>query len=101
VCREVLDGAGARLAADAPAIGVHEPGDVYARDDFVYWGFSPAASTSTYRSPPTREESLFDDGAFVATFREFVDLAGHGVFDDGQQAGGVEVDGAVFGAADV
>ena len=40
-CREVLDGAGARLAADAPAIGVHEPGDVYARDDFVYWGFSP------------------------------------------------------------
>ena len=27
-------------AADAPAIEVHEPGDVYARDDFVYWGFS-------------------------------------------------------------
>ena len=26
--------------ADAPAIEVHEPGDVYARDDFVYWGFS-------------------------------------------------------------
>ncbi len=21
-------------------IEVHEPGDVYARDDFVYWGFS-------------------------------------------------------------
>ena len=27
-------------AADAPAIEVHEPGDVYARDEFVYWGFS-------------------------------------------------------------
>jgi hypothetical protein len=22
------------------ALDVHEPGDVYARDDFVYWGFS-------------------------------------------------------------
>jgi len=28
-------------AADAPAIEVHEPGGVYARDEFVYWGFSP------------------------------------------------------------
>ena len=28
--REVLD-----------TLEVHEPGDVYARDDFVYWGFSP------------------------------------------------------------
>ncbi len=24
----------------SPVIEVHEPGDVYARDDFVYWGFS-------------------------------------------------------------
>jgi tRNA (mo5U34)-methyltransferase len=38
----VLETYGSRLAADAPAIEVHEPGDVYARDDFVYWGFSPA-----------------------------------------------------------
>jgi tRNA (mo5U34)-methyltransferase len=37
----VLETYGSRLAADAPAIEVHEPGDVYARDDFVYWGFSP------------------------------------------------------------
>jgi tRNA (mo5U34)-methyltransferase len=37
----VLETYGARLAADAPAIEVHDPGDVYARDDFVYWGFSP------------------------------------------------------------
>jgi tRNA (mo5U34)-methyltransferase len=37
----VLETYGSRLAADAPAIEVHDPGDVYARDDFVYWGFSP------------------------------------------------------------
>src|ERR1035441_9572479 len=37
----VLETYGSRLAADTPAIEVHEPGDVYARDDFVYWGFSP------------------------------------------------------------
>ena len=36
----VLETYGSHLAADAPAIEVHEPGDVYARDDFVYWGFS-------------------------------------------------------------
>ena len=37
----VLETYGSRLAADAPAIEVHEPGDVYLGDDFVYWGFSP------------------------------------------------------------
>jgi tRNA (mo5U34)-methyltransferase len=37
----VLETYGSRLAANAPAIEVHEPGDVYSRDDFVYWGFSP------------------------------------------------------------
>jgi tRNA (mo5U34)-methyltransferase len=37
----VLETYGSHLAADVPAIEVHEPGGVYARDDFVYWGFSP------------------------------------------------------------
>jgi tRNA (mo5U34)-methyltransferase len=37
----VLETYGSRQAADAPSIEVHEPGGVYARDDFVYWGFSP------------------------------------------------------------
>jgi tRNA (mo5U34)-methyltransferase len=37
----VLETYGSRLPADSPAIEVHEPGDVYARDDYVYWGFSP------------------------------------------------------------
>jgi tRNA (mo5U34)-methyltransferase len=35
----VLETYGSRLAADASAIEAHEPGGVYARDDFVYWGF--------------------------------------------------------------
>lgn len=37
----VLETYGSHLPADAPAIEIHEPGDVYARDDFVYWGFTP------------------------------------------------------------
>ncbi len=37
----VLETYGSGLAADAPAIEVHEPSDVYAGDDFVYWGFTP------------------------------------------------------------
>ena len=36
----VLETYGSDLPANSPAIEVHEPGDVYARDDFVYWGFS-------------------------------------------------------------
>src|SRR5690349_6415441 len=28
-----------RLPADSPAIEVHQRGDVYKRDAFVYWGF--------------------------------------------------------------
>jgi tRNA (mo5U34)-methyltransferase len=35
-----LETYGSRLPADSPALEVHEPGDVYARDDFVYWGFT-------------------------------------------------------------
>ncbi len=37
----VLETYGSHPPADAPTIEVHEPGDVYTRDDFVYWGFSP------------------------------------------------------------
>jgi SAM-dependent methyltransferase len=35
----VVEAYGSHLGADAPAIEVHERGDVYPRDDFVYWGF--------------------------------------------------------------
>ena len=37
----VLETYGSHLTADSPAIEVHDSGDVYARDHFVYWGFSP------------------------------------------------------------
>jgi tRNA (mo5U34)-methyltransferase len=36
----VLETYGSGLPAGTPAIEIHEPGKVYARDDFVYWGFS-------------------------------------------------------------
>ncbi|MDX6704925.1 MAG: tRNA (mo5U34)-methyltransferase [Solirubrobacteraceae bacterium] len=35
----VLETYGSSLGADTPAIEVREPGDVYARDTFTYWGF--------------------------------------------------------------
>jgi len=38
----VLETYGSTLPADTPALEVREPGDVYARDEFTYWGF-PAA----------------------------------------------------------
>jgi tRNA (mo5U34)-methyltransferase len=37
----VLEAYGSHLPADVAAIEVHAPGEVCARDDFVYWGFSP------------------------------------------------------------
>jgi len=41
--RVVLETYGSRLDPDSPALEVHEPSDVYARDDFVDWGFGPEA----------------------------------------------------------
>ena len=35
----ILETYGSTLPADTPALEVHESGDVYAGDDFVYWGF--------------------------------------------------------------
>lgn len=35
----VLETYGSSLPSDTPAIEVREPGDVYARDAFTYWGF--------------------------------------------------------------
>ena len=37
----VLETYGSRLDPDSPALEVHQSSDVYARDDFVYWGFGP------------------------------------------------------------
>ena len=35
----LLETYGSHLPGDTPAIEVHEPGDVYPRDNFLYWGF--------------------------------------------------------------
>jgi tRNA (mo5U34)-methyltransferase len=37
----VLETYGSRLDPESPALEVHQASDVYARDDFVYWGFGP------------------------------------------------------------
>jgi tRNA (mo5U34)-methyltransferase len=37
----VLETYGSRLDPESPALEVHQSSDVYARDDFVYWGFGP------------------------------------------------------------
>jgi tRNA (mo5U34)-methyltransferase len=64
----VIEAYGSRFSADAPAIEVHEPGEVYPRDEFVYWGFSPESlrrlgriagsarcrSSTSWRSTATR-----------------------------------------------
>jgi hypothetical protein len=36
----IIETYGSRLSADTPAVEVHQPGDVYHRDEFVHWGFS-------------------------------------------------------------
>jgi tRNA (mo5U34)-methyltransferase len=57
----VLETYGSRLGADAPAIEVHEPGEVYARDDFVYWGFSPEGLRRIGRIAGLAEVDIVDE----------------------------------------
>lgn len=45
---------------DAPAVLVHEHGDVYARDDAVYWGFSRASLDRLGRLAGLRSFELID-----------------------------------------
>jgi SAM-dependent methyltransferase len=35
----IIETYGSRLSTETPAVEVHEPGEVYRRDEFVYWGF--------------------------------------------------------------
>ena len=35
----IIETYGSHLPSDTPAVEVHQPGAVYQRDDFVYWGF--------------------------------------------------------------
>lgn len=39
----VLETYGSWLPDDSPALEIHQPSDIYARDEFVYWGFGPEA----------------------------------------------------------
>src|SRR5437899_5860373 len=57
----VLETYGSRLTADSPAIEVHDPGDVYARDDFVYWGFSPEGLRRLARIVGLDEVEIVDE----------------------------------------
>jgi tRNA (mo5U34)-methyltransferase len=57
----VLETYGSRLGAETPAIEVHEPGDVYARDEFVYWGFSPAGLRQLGRIVGLDEVAVVDE----------------------------------------
>jgi tRNA (mo5U34)-methyltransferase len=57
----VLETYGSHLGADAAAIEVHEPGDVYARDDFVYWGFSAEALRRLARLVGLGEVEVVDE----------------------------------------
>ena len=57
----VLETYGSSLPAYAPGIEVHEPGDVYARDDFVYWGFSAEALRRLARLVGFAEVEVVDE----------------------------------------
>ena len=57
----LLETYGSQLLVDAPAIKVHEPGDVYARDEFVYWGFSAASLRRLARIVGLDEVDVIDE----------------------------------------
>ncbi|MGH8301162.1 MAG: class I SAM-dependent methyltransferase [Steroidobacteraceae bacterium] len=57
----VIETYGSSLPDDAPAIEVHESGDVYARDDFVYWGFSAEALRRLARLAGLDEVEIVDE----------------------------------------
>jgi tRNA (mo5U34)-methyltransferase len=35
----IIETYGSHLSGDTPAVEIHQPGEVYHRDEFVYWGF--------------------------------------------------------------
>jgi tRNA (mo5U34)-methyltransferase len=63
----VLETYGSGLSGDQPAVEVREPGDVYARDDFVYWGFSAEALRRLGRVAGVGDVEILDE----------VQIAGH------------------------
>jgi tRNA (mo5U34)-methyltransferase len=57
----VLETYSSHLPADTPAIEVHEPGGVYPRDDFVYWGFSAEGLRRLARVVGLDETEIVDE----------------------------------------
>jgi SAM-dependent methyltransferase len=57
----VLETYGSHLPADTPETEVHEPGDLYARDAFVYWGFSPESLRRLARIVGLDEDEIVDE----------------------------------------
>jgi len=58
--RIILETYGVRGERDDPCVLVHEHGDVYARDDAVYWGFSPSSLDRLGRLAGLRGFELVD-----------------------------------------
>ncbi|MCA1679181.1 MAG: tRNA 5-methoxyuridine(34)/uridine 5-oxyacetic acid(34) synthase CmoB [Actinobacteria bacterium] len=58
--RIILETYGVRGGQDDPCVVVHERGDVYARDDAVYWGFSRASLDRLGRLAGLRGFELVD-----------------------------------------
>ncbi|MCA1700063.1 MAG: tRNA 5-methoxyuridine(34)/uridine 5-oxyacetic acid(34) synthase CmoB [Actinobacteria bacterium] len=58
--RIILETYGVHGGQDDPCVVVHERGDVYARDDAVYWGFSRASLDRLGRLAGLRGFELVD-----------------------------------------
>jgi tRNA (mo5U34)-methyltransferase len=74
--RILLETYGAPGEPDAPSVFVHEHGDVYARDDAVYWGFSPASLDRLGRLAGLRGFELVDAPTIAGHPRVIGTLAG-------------------------
>jgi hypothetical protein len=53
-------GAADRTRGSETAVHAYRAGEVYARDDYVYWGFSPASLRRLARAAGYEEFVLFD-----------------------------------------
>jgi SAM-dependent methyltransferase len=56
----LLETYGSRLDPESPGLEIHEPSDVYARDEFVYWGFGPEALRRLARIAGLGEMTVLD-----------------------------------------
>ncbi len=74
----VLETYGSRLGADSPAIEVHELGDVYVRDGFVYWGFPAEGLRRVARIAGLEETEVVNEPGVAGHPRVFAVLRATG-----------------------